>query len=316
MLREQGKRQEWRDLGASRKGDETVSGEGESSTLSALLDEITSHLFLTGTPGVGEHQVSGWLQRVAQEFEALQARNRELTARVAELERELGHRRQVTEEELLAELPGRTARVLRSAQEVGEEIVQRAKEHSGALAQEAGRHAAEIRRRAEAEAQNILRRAETDAQAQLNAARSSGRDIVMQARELRHRTLADLNERRVALEQEVERLQTGRDRLLEAYVAIKRTFDEATSSFSRDDLTGVDPAPHPPRPGPGDRDRQERRGHNGDQPPPDAGRAAAPAENGRRPAAGPPSRYTVRVSPSTDQPTSRTVEEWSRMLGT
>ena len=300
------------------KGTKTVSGEGESSTLSALLDEITSHLFLTGTPGVGEHQVRGWLQRVAQEFEALQIRNRKLSVRVAEFERDLGDRRHVTEEQLLAELPGRTARVLRSAQEVGEEIVQRAKEHAGVLAQEAGQHAAEVRRRAETEAQNVLRRAETDAQAQLDAARSSGRDIVMQARELRQRTLTDLNERRVALEQEVERLQTGRDRLLEAYVAMKRTFDEATSSFSRDDLTGVDPAPapRPPRRRPGERALQQRRGHNGEQPPPDAGRALAPVENGGRPAAGPPSRYTVRVSPSTDQPTSRTVEEWSRMLGT
>ena len=293
-----------------------MSGEGESSTLSALLDEITSHLFLTGTPGVGEHQVWGWLQRVSQEFEALRVRNRKLTARVAELERNLGDRRHVTEEELLAELPGRTARVLRSAQEVGEEIVQRAKEHSGALAQEAGQNAAEIRRRAEGEAQNILRRAEMDAQAQLNAARSSGRDIVMQARELRDRTLSDLNERRVALEQEVERLQVGRDRLLEAYVAVKRTFDEATSSFNREELMAAETGPHPPRRRPRGRAMQERRGHNGDQAAPDAGRAPAPPENGGRPAAGPPSRYTVRVSPSTDQPTSRTVEEWSRMLGT
>ncbi len=290
----------------------------QASTLSALLDEITSHLFLSGPQGVGENEVWGWLQRVSQEFEAMRGRNRKLATRVAELERFGTERRRLSDDELLAELPGRTARVLRSAQEVGEEIVQRAREQATAVAQEIGQQAVEIRRRAEAEAHSIMRQAEADAQAQLEAARSSGRDMVTQARELRERILSDLSRRRTALEQEVERLEAGRDRLLEAYFAVKRTFDEATSTLAPG-VVPPEPEPHlaPRRRLSRGRPPQERRSHTPEAPA-DHGPAAdrAAEEQSASSGGGPQSRYTVRLSPPTNQPTSRTVEEWSRALKT
>ena len=284
-------------LGAVSIGRQSVPGESEqSSTLSALLDEITSHLFLSGSPDVRETEVWTWLQRVSQEFEALRTRNRKLMSRVSELERSMGAGRRMTEDQLLAELPGRTARVLRSAQEVGEEIIQRSKERAAVMEQEARQHAADVRWRAEAEANSMLKQAEQDAQAQVSAARSSGRDMVIQAKELRERILADLSQRQAALELEIEQLQAGRDRLFEAYAAVKRTFDEATSAFTREELTSGDHPGHAPsrrRLAPR-RPAHERR-TAGPEPAPVE---EAPAEYHDTSPGGPPSKYTVRASPS------------------
>ena len=281
----------------------------QSSTLTALLDEITSHLFLSAVPGVAEQEVWGWLQRVAQEFESLRARNRDLMLRVGELEQHLSERRRLTDEQLLAELPGRTARALRSAQEVGDEIIQRANEQAAAIAREAAELAAEARRSADADAKSILRDAELDAEAQVEAARAAGKDIVMQARAVRERILADLSARQAALEEEIERLQAGRDHLLDAYFAVKRTFDEATSTFANAEPTPADTAAPPNasrRRWARGRPAQERRTH--DQEPLTPGSAnsgsAAPARS-ERAGNGQVSRYTVRPNPrSTDSSTT------------
>jgi cell division septum initiation protein DivIVA len=274
----------------------------QSSTLTALLDEITSHLFLSAVPGVAEQEVWGWLQRVAQEFETLRTRNRSLVARVNELEHQLNERRRLTDEQLLAELPGRTARALRSAQEVGDEIVQRATERAALIAREADEQAAEARRSAEAEAGAILREAELDAEAQVDAARAAGKDLVMQARALRERILSDLAARQAGLEDEIERLQTGRDQLLDAYFAVKRTFDEATSTFARDEAMPADaPATTSARRRwARGRTPQERRSQGGEP-------AALESGNGRpapdrAPTGGQASRYTVRPNPRAAEP--------------
>ena len=275
----------------------------QSSTLTALLDEITSHLFLSAVPGVAEQEVWGWLQRVAQEFEALRTRNRSLVARFNELEHQLSERRRLTDEQLLAELPGRTARALRSAQEVGDEIIQRATERAALIAQESDEHAAESRRRAEAEAGAILREAELDAEAQVEAARTAGKDLVMQARALRERILSDLAARQAGLEDEIEGLQVGRDELLDAYFAVKRTFDEATNSFARDDPPPADAAAAgSARRRWRGRNAQERRSQ-------EAETTALASGNGRpapepAPGAGQASRYTVRPNPRAGDPST------------
>ena len=276
----------------------------QSSTLTALLDEITSHLFLSAVPGVAEQEVWGWLQRVAQEFEALRTRNRSLVARVNELEHQLSERRRLTDEQLLAELPGRTARALRSAQEVGDEIVQRATERAALIAREAEEQAAGVRHAAETEAAAILREAELDAEAQVDAGRAAGKDLVMQARALRERILSDLAARQASLEDEIERLQVGRDHLLDAYFAVKRTFDEATSTFAREDPMAAEAA----APGSGrrrwarTRNGQDRRSHDVETAALESGNGRPPPPPDRAPSGGQASRYTVRPNPRADGP--------------
>ncbi|MDP9071273.1 MAG: DivIVA domain-containing protein [Actinomycetota bacterium] len=291
----------------------------QPSTLTALLDEITSHLFLSAVPGVAEQEVWGWLQRVAQEFETLRARNRNLVARVNELEQQLNERRRLTDEQLLAELPGRTARALRSAQEVGDEIVQRASERAELIAREAAEQAAEVRKGAEADARTILREAELDAEAQVEAARSAGKDIVVQARALRERILADLAARQAAFEDEIERLQMGRDQLLDAYFAVKRTFDEATSTFSREEPSAADTvAPNSPRRRwARGRAPQDRRSHEAETPllEPGNGRpASGPPASEQPPPGGQASRYTVRPNPRGTQSATTTSDNRPRSL--
>ena len=290
----------------------------QSSTLTALLDEITSHLFLSAVPGVAEQEVWGWLQRVAQEFEALRTRNRSLVARVNELEHQLSERRRLTDEQLLAELPGRTARALRSAQEVGDEIVQRATERAELMAREADEQAAQVLQRAESGARTILREAELDAEAQVEAARSAGKDIVVQARALRERILADLATRRAALEDEIERLQVGRDQLLDAYFAVKRTFDEATSTFSREEpSTAESAATSSRRRWARGRPPQDRRSPEPDPPvlqPGNGHPAPPPPASEPPPAGGQSSRYTVRPNPRGTQSPTTTSDNRPRSL--
>ena len=292
----------------------------QSSTLSALLDEITSHLFLSAVPGVAEQEVWGWLQRVAQEFESLRARNRDLMLRVGELEQHLSERRRLTDEQLLAELPGRTARALRSAQEVGDEIIQRANEQAAVIEREAAELAAEARRSADADAKSILRDAELDAEAQVEAARAAGKDIVMQARAVRERILSDLAARQAALEEEIERLQAGRDHLLDAYFAVKRTFDEATSTFANAEPTAAAAADAAAasttsrRRWARGRSPQERRAQEQEPLTPGSGNGgSAPQPRPERPN-GQVSRYSVRPNPRSTESSTATSDNRPRSL--
>lgn len=97
---------------------------------------------------------------------------------------------------------------------------------------------AELRATGEAaanEARLEVERIRADAAAQaeevLETAKAQGRDMVDEAILVRTRVLEDLSRRRKVALVQVERLQAGRDRLIESYDTVRRTLAEATEEL-------------------------------------------------------------------------------------
>ena len=74
-------------------------------------------------------------------------------------------------------------------------------------------------------------RALQEAAALAEAGRLEGRQMVAEAQVVRERVLRDLASRRKKARQQVEKLNAGRERLLEAYDLVRRTTDEATNEL-------------------------------------------------------------------------------------
>ncbi|MEY2430806.1 MAG: hypothetical protein QOC92_531, partial [Acidimicrobiaceae bacterium] len=65
----------------------------------------------------------------------------------------------------------------------------------------------------------------------LEAARTEGKEMVDEALLVRTRVLDDLSRKRKAARVQLERLQAGRERLVESYEIVRRTLDEATAEL-------------------------------------------------------------------------------------
>jgi len=109
--------------------------------------------------------------------------------------------------------------------------VEQIREETVAAATEVRAHAA-----AEAEAAATLveetkARAEAEAAAVVEAAKAHGREMVDEALLVRARVLDDLSRKRKAARVQLERLQAGRDRLLESYEIVRGTLDQATDEL-------------------------------------------------------------------------------------
>ncbi|MGV3758761.1 MAG: DivIVA domain-containing protein [Actinomycetota bacterium] len=75
-------------------------------------------------------------------------------------------------------------------------------------------------------------RAREEGEADREAARQEGRQMVAEAQAVRERVLRDLAARRKRARIQVEKLNAGRERLLEAYEVVRRTVDEATTELT------------------------------------------------------------------------------------
>lgn len=237
-----------------------------SSTPRLTADEIANRAFATAFRGYAEGEVRSFLRRVSEEVAHLREREHQLTAVVDDLEERLRAPRPLDEQELLEALGEETARLLRSAREAADDIRKKAEERAarviedaqeeahrlrteaaeilGVRTREAETQAAEIVAEAEARAAEIRsamernaeegrQRAEHEAESVLEAARQQGREMLDEARAARERVLADLGRRRQLLQAQVEELRQGRDRLLDAYRVVKRTFLDATEALSQ-----------------------------------------------------------------------------------
>ena len=222
---------------------------------SRLTPEAIAYRSFSGSRrGISEAEVRDFLQEVAGELADAEDRERELRAKLDELE----HRpppkpRPLTEEEMLNQFGEETARVLRSAQEAAEDIRRHATEQAARTAQEAEDEAEGLRKaannvmadrsreadiaaavtqqEAEGRAQAKLRQAARDAAAEIEAARQRGREMVNEARVVRERILADLGRRRSQLEKEVGELESARERLLEAGRLVRGTLADAAEAL-------------------------------------------------------------------------------------
>jgi len=164
-------------------------------------------------------------------------------------------------EEIRSKAEESAARVIREAtaeaDRLGEEarataaeLTAGAEEAHARATEEAEEAAARIRREAEADAERTradadaaaeaqqaeldARRGEAEAEAEriLAEAREEGRAMVAEAKEVRSRILDDLQRRRDAAREQIERLLVGRERLLDAYGRVRENLDEITAELA------------------------------------------------------------------------------------
>ena len=98
---------------------------------------------------------------------------------------------------------------------------------------EAEAKAAELLAAAEARAAAALDAATAESNSIVDHARHQGREMLEEAKSARERVLGDLVRRRALLNGQIEELRGGRDRLLDAYRTVKRTFLEATEALAQ-----------------------------------------------------------------------------------
>jgi DivIVA domain-containing protein len=124
-----------------------------------------------------------------------------------------------------------TAR-LEDADRRATEREQNAATEAATLRDDSEREARELHARTEREIEEARAAASALAESDLEAAKASGRAMVEEARAVRERVLADLDRRRGLLQEQIDELRAGRDRLLDAYRVVKRTLGEATDALA------------------------------------------------------------------------------------
>jgi DivIVA domain-containing protein len=245
-------------------------------------EEVATRSFATSFRGFAEAEVRAFLRRISDELANLRAREAELLTAVDDLEAKLRAPRPLDEQQLLDALGDETARLLRSAREAADDIRAKADERATRLvedAQEEARHlreeiadhaerrtreveemasamlrdaevrADEMRVDMEQHVQEQRRRVDEECERDLEAARAEGRGLVEEAKALRERVLGDLARRRNLVGAQLEELRAGRDRLLDVYRVVKRTFLEATEALAHAEAqaaAGRGPAPEVP----------------------------------------------------------------------
>jgi DivIVA domain-containing protein len=175
--------------------------------------------FSTARRGFNQDEVRAFLTSVAAELSRLQERERQLEARLRDVEAEAAavptpELDEATVERLLGE---ETLRVLQTARESASQIKIRAEETAAKILNEANDEVNRLRQEAEVEAARKRHDATSDAEAEVALAKQQGREMVNEARAYRERVLADLERRTKLARQQIEDLVHGRDRLLQVF---------------------------------------------------------------------------------------------------
>ena len=237
-----------------------------TSTPRISPEEIANRAFGSSFRGYAEHEVRAFLGRVAEELTSAREREEQILMTLDDLEEQLRAPKPLDEQELLEALGEETARLLRAAREASADIRRKAEERSASVMEEAQTEAhrlrtdaaeilavrsqeaegvaaeivgdaearaAEIRAANEAASEDQRQRAEEEAVAIVESSRIQGREMLDEARIARERVLTDLGRRRSLLQAQIEELRQGRDRLLDAYRVVKRTFLDATEALSQ-----------------------------------------------------------------------------------
>lgn len=121
----------------------------------------------------------------------------------------------------------------REAEAVAHGVLEEAEQRASDLMRVADERAAEVRAAAENAASELRARAEHDSRHEVDDAREQGITMLEEAKGLRETIIDDLARRRDLLTGQLEELRAGRDRLLDAYRIVKRTFLEATEALAQ-----------------------------------------------------------------------------------
>ena len=212
-------------------------------------DRILDKTFATVKKGVDPVEVQRYLLKISNQLKASQARVADLERQVEQSRRQNAEHDPIDPSNLTKLLGEETTRVLDAAQSAAAEIRAKAEENVARLLrgsreetirlreetdalvarrrEEAEHIAEEIRENAAAQRES----AETEAAAIIEASKQQGREIVLEAQQIRQRMLDDLARRRQALRQQIEQLQAGRDRISAAYDIVRETLAVATEEL-------------------------------------------------------------------------------------
>lgn len=202
------------------------------------IAQLESELAAAPMPGVAtESEEDDLLAALGEETAAVLRSAREAAA-------DLRAKAEQTAARLVSEAQDEAERARTHAQEESDEMLaeaasvlerrtNEADEHAAAELESANEQAREIREEAEQFAQEQTRLAAEKVDSEVAAAQAEGVRIVDEARVERQRVLDDLAARRALLAAQVEELRSGRDRLIDAYGVVKRTFLDATAALQK-----------------------------------------------------------------------------------
>jgi cell division septum initiation protein DivIVA len=221
-------------------------------------DEIARKTFPTARKGLEAEAVRRYLDSLSAEVRELLEHQAEVRRRLADAERRAAEP-EIDEATLTRAVGSETARILQTAHQAARDVIATAEvraaqmmeeaeglvaersaaadeEAAGILAgaeQEAARLGAAtmeevtaLRSSAQLEADELIVAAGNEAAAILAATKQECRQMVREARELRHRVLNDLADRRRALRVQLAQLRTGRDSLIEVVDAVGDVVDK------------------------------------------------------------------------------------------
>ncbi|MEJ6510831.1 MAG: DivIVA domain-containing protein [Actinomycetota bacterium] len=212
-------------------------------------DRILDKTFATVKKGVDPVEVQRYLLKISNQLKASQTRVAELERQVEQSRRQNAEHDPIDPSNLTKLLGEETTRVLDAAQSAAAEIRAKAEENVARLLRDSREETIRLReetdalvarRREEAEqiAEEIRENAaaqresaETEAVAIIEASKQQGREMVLEAQQVRQRMLDDLARRRQALRQQIEQLQAGRDRISAAYDIVRETLAVATEEL-------------------------------------------------------------------------------------
>jgi DivIVA domain-containing protein len=231
-------------------------GRAPISSSRIATGDIARHSFAVVRRGFDTDEVRAYLQSVSRSIEALEEREQELRAAVAEAEERAAHP-VVDEATLTASLGQHSAQILRHAHEEAARIVVQAQEGAATLLRETQSQVDELQARTEAssaervvevellvanaeqearvESERILAEAVADGEAVIARAKDEGRALLEQVQEARRRVLADLASRRRALGIQIEQLRAARDEMAASVLGVRDKVDGIVTHLERTD---------------------------------------------------------------------------------
>jgi DivIVA domain-containing protein len=208
--------------------------------------DIAQHSFAVVRRGFDSDEVRSYLQSVSRSLEALEAREEELRAALAEAEERAAHP-VVDEATLTASLGQHSAQILRHAHEEAARIVVQAQEGAALLLRETQSQVDELQERTETaaaervvevellvanaeqearvESERIIAEAVAAGEAIITRAKDEGRALLDQVQEARRRVLADLAARRRGLGIQIEQLRAARDEMAASVHGVRDRVD-------------------------------------------------------------------------------------------
>lgn len=219
-------------------------------------DAIAGRRFGQSWRGFDADEVKQFLAQVAAQVRSLRERYDQAEAARREAEQRASHP-QLDEATLMSAVGEETAGILRSARSAAAEITAKAEANAQAIVAAADAKAAElvaeaesllatrtaeadsvateIREHALAEAEHVRGLAQQQGAAMAAEAAKKADETVQAAQAVREKILTDLARRRKLGTVQVEQLRAGRERLLDAYLVVRRTLDEVTDELQRAD---------------------------------------------------------------------------------